>query len=92
MRKIAQGEDRFFNLKAEDGLTLSGYSAKYELVGLLGVVKSEPVVISEDNTSFEVKLDTQNIEPKTYELRIMVTNISEDFTFCAYTEQIQIRK
>jgi len=91
MRNLAVGEDRYFDLVATNNAMLSGYSAKYEIVGLLGIVKQGVVEKSTDNTKFEVKIDFGNIEPKQYELRIMVTDEIENFTFCAYTESIKIR-
>ena len=91
MKKLASGEDRHFNLSAPNNVTLSGYSAKYEIVGLLGVVKTGIVEKSTDNTKFEVRIDFQGIEPKRYELRIMVTDEVENFTYTAYSEEIVIR-
>jgi hypothetical protein len=91
MRNLAAGEDRHFDLVATNNTTLSGYNARYEIVGLFGIVKQGVVEKSTDNTKFEVKIDFGNIEPKQYELRIMVTDEIENFTFCAYTESIKIR-
>ena len=91
MRNLAAGEDRHFDLVATNNTTLSGYNARYEIVGLTGIVKQGVVEKSTDNTKFEVKIDFGNIEPKQYELRIMVTDEIENFTFCAYTESIKIR-
>ena len=91
MRNLAAREDRHFDLVAANNVTLSGYSARYEIVGLLGIVKQGIVEKSTDNTKFEIRIDFGNIEPKQYELRIMVTDEIEDFTFCAYTESIKIR-
>lgn len=91
MRNLAAREDRHFDLVAANNVTLSGYSARYEIVGLLGIVKQGIVEKSTDNTKFEIRIDFGNIEPKQYELRIMVTDEIKDFTFCAYTESIKIR-
>lgn len=91
MRNLAAREDRHFDLVAANNVTLSGYSARYEIVGLVGIVKQGIVEKSTDNTKFEIRIDFGNIEPKQYELRIMVTDEIEDFTFCAYTESIKIR-
>ena len=91
MKKIATGEDRHFSLVAPNNVTLSGYSAKYEIVGALGVVKTGSVAKSNDNTKFEVKIDFEGVEPKRYELRIMVTDELENFTYTAYSEEIVIR-
>ncbi len=91
MRNLAAREDRHFDLVATNNATLSGYNARYEIVGLTGIVKQGIVEKSIDNTKFEVRIDFGNIEPKQYELRIMVTDEIEDFTFCAYTESIKIR-
>ena len=91
MKKLATGEDRHFCLVAPNNVTLSGYSAKYEIVGALGVVKTEIVEKSTDNTKFEVKIDFKGVKPNRYELRVMVTDEIEDFTFTAYSEEIVIR-
>lgn len=91
MRNLASKEDIHFDLVATNNVTLSGYNARYEIVGLTGIVKQGVVEKSTDNTKFEVKIDFGNIEPKQYELRIMVTDEIENFTFCAYTESIKIR-
>ena len=91
MRNLASKEDIHFDLVATNNVTLSGYNARYEIVGLTGIVKQGVVEKSTDNTKFEVKIDFGNIEPKQYELRIMVTDEIENFTFCAYTESISIR-
>ncbi len=91
MRNLAAREDRHFDLVAANNVTLSGYSARYEIVGLIGIVKQGIVEKSIDNTKFEVRIDFGDVQPKQYELRIMVTDEIEDFTFCAYTESIKIR-
>lgn len=91
MRNLAAREDRHFDLVAANNVTLSGYSARYEIVGLVGIVKQGIVEKSIDNTKFEVRIDFGDVQPKQYELRIMVTDEIEDFTFCAYTESIKIR-
>lgn len=91
MRNLAAREDRHFDLVATNNATLSGYSARYEIVGLIGIVKQGIVEKSIDNTKFEVRIDFGDVQPKQYELRIMVTDEIEDFTFCAYTESIKIR-
>lgn len=91
MRNLATKEDRFFDLVAANNVTLSRYSARYEIVGLTGIVKQGIVEKSTDNTKFQVRIDFGDIQPKQYELRIMVTDEIEDFTFCAYTESIKIR-
>jgi len=91
MRNLATKEDRHFDLVAANNVTLSGYSARYEIVGLIGIVKQGIVEKSIDNTKFEVRIDFGDVQPKQYELRIMVTDEIEDFTFCAYTETIKIR-
>ena len=91
MRNLAVGEDRYFDLVATNNAMLSGYSAKYEIVGLLGIVKEGVVEKSTDNTKFQIRIDFESVQPKQYELRIMVTDEVEDFTFCAYTELINIR-
>lgn len=91
MRNLAAREDRHFDLVATNNKTLSGYSARYEIVGLTGIVKQGIVEKSTDNTKFEIRIDFGNIEPRQYELRIMVTDEIKDFTFCAYTELIKIR-
>ena len=91
MRNLATKEDRFFDLVAANNVTLSRYSARYEIVGLIGIVKQGIVEKSIDNTKFEVRIDFGDVQPKQYELRIMVTDEIEDFTFCAYTESIKIR-
>ncbi len=91
MRNLAAREDRHFDLVPTNNATLSGYSARYEIVGLIGIVKQGIVEKSIDNTKFEVRIDFGDVQPKQYELRIMVTDEIEDFTFCAYTESIKIR-
>ena len=91
MRKLASKEDIYFDLVATNNATLSGYSARYEIVGLAGIVKEGIVGKSIDNTKFEIKIDISDISPRQYELRIMVTDEVKDFTFCAYTESINIR-
>ncbi len=91
MRNLAAREDRHFDLVATNNATLSGYSARYEIVGLTGIVKQGIVEKSIDNRKFEVRIDFGDVQPKQYELRIMVTDEIEDFTFCAYTESIKIR-
>lgn len=91
MRNLATKEDRHFDLVAANNVTLSGYSARYEIVGLVGIVKQGIVEKSTDNTKFEIRIDFGDVQPKQYELRIMVTDEIEDFTFCAYTESIKIR-
>lgn len=92
MKRLATGEDRHFSLSAPNNVTLSGYSAKYEIVGLLGVVKTGIVEKSTDNTKFEVKIDFETVKSGRYELRIMVTDETEDFTYTAYSEEIAIRQ
>ena len=92
MRRLATGEDRHFSLSASNNVILSGYSAKYEIVGLQGVVKAGIVEKSTDNTKFEVKIDFETVRPGRYELRIMVTDETEDFTYTAYSEEIAIRQ
>ena len=91
MRKLASKEDIYFDLVATNNATLSGYSARYEIVGLAGIVKEGIVGKSIDNTKFEIKIDISDISPRQYELRIMVTDEVKGFTFCAYTELIKIR-
>ena len=91
MRNLAAREDRHFDLVATNNATLSGYNARYEIVGLTGIVKQGIVEKSTDNTKFEIRIDFGNIEPRQYELRIMVTDEIKDFTFCAYAESIKIR-
>lgn len=91
MINLASKENRHFDLVATNNKTLSGYSARYEIVGLTGIVKQGIVEKSTDNTKFEIRIDFGNIEPRQYELRIMVTDEIKDFTFCAYTELIKIR-
>ena len=91
MRNLASKEDIYFDLVATNNATLSGYNARYEIVGLTGIVKQGIVEKSTDNTKFEIRIDFGNIEPRQYELRIMVTDEIKDFTFCAYTELIKIR-
>ena len=91
MRNLAAREDRHFDLVATNNATLSGYNARYEVVGVTGIVKQGVVEKSTVNTKFEIRIDFGNIEPKQYELRIMVTDEIKDFTFCAYTESIKIR-
>ena len=91
MRNLAAREDRHFDLVAANNVTLSGYSARYEIVGLVGIVKQGIVEKSIDNTKFQVRIDFGDIEPRQYELRIMVTDEIKNFTFCAYTETIKIR-
>lgn len=91
MINLASKEDRHFDLVATNNATLSGYNARYEIVGLTGIVKQGIVEKSTDNTKFEIRIDFGNIEPRQYELRIMVTDEIKDFTFCAYTELIKIR-
>lgn len=91
MRNLAAREDRHFDLVATNNATLSGYNARYEIVGLTGIVKQGIVEKSTDNTKFEIRIDFGDVQPKQYELRIMVTDEIEDFTFCAYTESIKIR-
>ncbi len=91
MRNLASKEDIHFDLVATNNVTLSGYNARYEIVGLTGIVKEGIVGKSIDNTKFEIKIDTSDISPKRYELRVMVTDEVKDFTFCAYTESISIR-
>ena len=91
MKKIATGEDRHFCLVAPNNVTLSRYSAKYEIVGLLGIAKTGIVEKSTDNTKFEVKIDFEGVKPNRYELRVMVTDEIEDFTYTAYSEEIVIR-
>lgn len=91
MRNLASKEDIHFDLVATNNVTLSGYNARYEIVGLTGIVKQGIVEKSTDNTKFEIRIDFGNIEPRQYELRIMVTDEIKDFTFCAYTESIKIR-
>lgn len=91
MRNLAAREDRHFDLVATNNAILSGYNARYEIVGLTGIVKQGIVEKSIDNTKFEVRIDFGDVQPKQYELRIMVTDEIEDFTFCAYTESIKIR-
>mgnify|MGYP003607219615 CR=1 FL=1 len=91
MRNLAAREDRHFDLVATNNATLSGYNARYEIVGLTGIVKQGIVGKSIDNTKFEIKIDISDISPRQYELRIMVTDEVKDFTFCAYTESIKIR-
>ena len=91
MRNLAAREDRHFDLVATNNAILSGYNARYEIVGLTGIVKQGIVGKSIDNTKFEVRIDFGDVQPKQYELRIMVTDEIEDFTFCAYTESIKIR-
>ena len=91
MKKIATGEDRHFSLVAPNNVTLSGYSAKYEIVGLMGMAKTGIVEKSTDNTKFEVKIDFKGVKPNKYELRVMVTDEIENFTYTAYSEEIVIR-
>lgn len=91
MINLAAREDRHFDLVATNNVILSGYSARYEIVGLTGIVKQGIVKKSTDNTKFEIRIDFENIEPRQYELRIMVTDEIKNFTFCAYTETIKIR-
>ena len=91
MKKIATGEDRHFSLVAPNNVTLSGYSAKYEIVGLMGMAKTGIVEKSTDNTKFEVKIDFTGVKPNKYELRVMVTDEIENFTYTAYSEEIVIR-
>ena len=91
MRKLAAREDRHFDLVPTNNTLLSGYNARYEIVGLNGIVKQGIVEKSTDNKKFEIRIDFGNIEPRQYELRIMVTDEIKDFTFCAYTELIKIR-
>ena len=91
MKRLATGEDRHFILSAPNNVTLSGYSAKYEIAGSLGVVKTGIVEKSTDNTKFEVKIDLEGVKPNKYELRIMVTDEIENFTYMAYSEEIVIR-
>ena len=91
MINLAARENRHFDLVATNNVTLSGYNARYEIVGLTGIVKQGIVEKSTDNTKFEIRIDFGNIEPRQYELRIMVTDEIKNFTFCAYTETIKIR-
>lgn len=91
MRNLASKEDIHFDLVATNNVTLSGYNARYEIVGLTGIVKEGIVGKSIDNTKFEIKIDISDISPRHYELRVMVTDEIKDFTFCAYTESIKIR-
>lgn len=91
MINLAAREDRHFDLVATNNVILSGYSARYEIVGLTGIVKQGIVEKSTDNTKFKIRIDFENIEPRQYELRIMVTDEIKNFTFCAYTETIKIR-
>ena len=91
MRNLASKEDIHFDLVATNNVTLSGYNARYEIVGLTDIVKQGIVGKSIDNTKFEIKIDISDISPRQYELRIMVTDEVKDFTFCAYTESIKIR-
>ena len=91
MKKIATGEDRHFSLVAPNNVTLSGYNAKYEIVGLMGMAKTGIVEKSTDNTKFEVKIDFKGVKPNKYELRVMVTDEIENFTYTAYSEEIVIR-
>ena len=91
MRNLASKEDIHFYLVATNNVTLSGYNARYEIVGLTGIVKEGIVGKSIDNTKFEIKIDISDISPRHYELRVMVTDEIKDFTFCAYTESIKIR-
>lgn len=91
MKRLATGEDRHFSLAAPNNITLQGYSAKYEIVGSIGIVKTGIVEKSTDNTKFEVKIDFEGVKPNRYELRIMVTDEIENFTYVAYSEEIVIR-
>ena len=91
MRNLASKEDIYFDLVATNNVTLSGYNARYEIVGLTRIVKEGIVGKSIDNTRFEIKIDISDILPKQYELRVMVIDEVKNFTFCAYTESINIR-
>ena len=82
MRNLASKEDIHFDLVATNNVTLSGYNARYEIVGLTGIVKEGIVGKSIDNTKFEIKIDISDISPRHYELRVMVTDEIKDFTFC----------
>ena len=52
MRNLAAREDRHFDLVAANNVTLSRYSARYEIVGLIGIVKQGIVEKSIDRLTF----------------------------------------
>ena len=91
MENLPIGCKRYFELTPVGATNILGYTAKYEIASSLMVVQSGIVEKSPDNTKFLVKVDTSNLPSKEYELRIIVTDESDNFTGCIYTERIQLR-
>jgi hypothetical protein len=71
--------------------TVEAYTAKYQVVGVLDMVEGV-VEKSQDNTKFIVKIDTSNLKPGKYEVRVMITDTVENFTDCPVFKNIVLRK
>ena len=48
-------------------------------------------MISSRKIDYYVKIDFKGVKPNKYELRVMVTDEIENFTYTAYSEEIVIR-
>ena len=94
MDKMVIGETRDFSIVpiTEANVDLTPYTAKYEIV-LLGEIKKTGIVPkSNDNTKFNVHIDTSNLTAGKHELRVRVINSIEQTDKCVYSEFVEMRK
>ena len=71
------GESRFFSVEAPSSVDISGYTARYELKKE-GTVKKQGD-LTNNGSGFDVKLQTDDLSPGTYDLRIFITDPLDGF-------------
>lgn len=94
MDKMVIGETRNFKIApvAETNIDLTPYTAKYEIVLLGEIKKTGEVQKTNDNTKFNVHIDTSNLTIGKHEIRVRVINSVEQTDTCVYSEFVEMRK
>lgn len=86
------GESRYFDLYPSNGVSITGYTAKCELIRLLDREVSITNTPANDGVKFSVKVQTAGLSDGKYELRVTVTDPSDGFVNVAYSEKIELTK
>lgn len=86
---MVKGESRYFTLSPVGIDNLSGYSARYELIKQSSTSPSRHGDVLNNGTSFEVKIQTNDLEIGIYSLNVFITSSIDGFTQ-VYNERFEL--
>lgn len=71
------GESKYYTVEADGILNVTGYAARYELKKE-GTIKKQGDLTSNVD-KFDLKLQTDNLQPGAYDLRVFITDPLDGF-------------